>query len=171
MQRKLLALPILAILALSMIGFAYTQFSETLLITGTADTGDLTLIIIPLSPSDTDSGTDPGKGRDVGDTTIEIDPTNPQKAILTITNAYPSYEVIWHVTIKNVGTIPAILQKIKVTAPDCIEATASNGLGTQLNPESQEAVSGWIHVTQSADEDTTYTVTVEFVYVQWNQYQ
>lgn len=178
MQKKFMILPIFLVLALAMTGVAYGHWSKVITVSGTVESGTLNLIIVAGSPSDGDTGIDPGYDKDIADTTIVIDPDDNQKAIITITNAYPSYSVIWHLTIRNVGTIPAKLQAIIVTAPDCIDATAWDGLGVQLDPESwggeptyyQEDVSGEIHVLQNAEQDTPYTFTVEFVYVNWNEY-
>lgn len=171
---KVLALPMVLILGLLMSGLAYAHWEKIITITGSVATGNLDLIIVPESPSDSDSGIDPGYTKDVADTTIVIDPEDPERAIITITNAYPSYEVWWHVTIRNVGTIPAKLKEIRVTAPECITVEAWDGIGRQLDPDSWgnnylEDVSGNVHVEQCAEPGTTYTITVEFVYWNWNE--
>lgn len=166
------------ILGLLMSGLAYAHWAKIITITGSVATGSFDLIIVPGSPSDTDSGIDPEHDKDVADTTIIIDPENSERAIITITNAYPSYEVYWHVTIRNVGTIPAKLKDIIVTAPECITVGAWNGIGeTQIDPYAwggpeskyQRNFSGRIHVEQCAEQGEPYIITVEFVFWNWNE--
>jgi len=162
-------------LCLSITGAAFAHWEKVVTIDGTVTTGNLDLVIV--SAADDDAGIDPGYTKNVADTTIVIDPDDSQKAIITITNGYPSYEVYWHVTVKNVGTIPAALQAINTTAPECINVTAWDGLREQIDPESwggapdqyQKNYSGRIHVEQCAEQNTTYVFTVEFVFWNWNE--
>ncbi|HUV52663.1 MAG TPA: hypothetical protein VMW64_06275 [Dehalococcoidia bacterium] len=159
-------------LCLSITGAAFAHWEKVVTIDGTVTTGNLNLVII--SAADDDAGIDPGYTKDVADTTIVIDPEDPQRAIVTITNAYPSYEVYWHVTVRNVGTIPAALQGIIVTAPECITVEAWDSIGEQIDPYSwgsnyQRDNSGRIHVEQCAEQGATYVFTVEFVYWNWNE--
>jgi len=153
---KITVLFIASIIALAGIGTAYAHWEQTIYIDGTVETGDMEVIIVPGSPSDTDNGIDPNYDKDVADTIIVIDPNNPHRAILTITNAYPCYEVYWHMTLRNIGTIPVKLQSIVVDNPGdpCITVEAWDGIGRQLDPISwggspsnyQEDVSGRVHV-------------------------
>ncbi len=176
---KVLAIPMILIFGLLISGLAYAHWEKIITITGSVATGDFDLIIVEGSPSDSDSGIDPGYTKDIADTTIIIDPNDPGRAIITITNAYPSYEVFWHVTIRNVGTIPAKLKEIRVVDPTpCITVEAWDGLGRQIDPESwggplgdyQEDVSGRIHVEQCAEPGgVPYTVTIEFEFWNWNE--
>jgi len=178
-SKKLMAIPVLILLALVLTGYAYAHWEKIITISGSVDTGTLNLVIV--SVSDTDNGIDgeavyppdPTKDKDVADTTIRIDPYDQQKAIVTITNAYPSYEVWIHITIRNVGTIPAKLKEIKVTAPDCITVEAWDHIGEQLEPYPtqpfQSDYSGRIHVEQCAEQGATYTFTIEFIFWNWNE--
>ena len=162
-------------LCLSITGAGFAHWEKVVTISGTVTTDTLDLVIINVV--DTDNGIDPGYTKDVADTTIVIDPADHQRAIITITNGYPSYEVYWHITVRNVGTTPAALQAINTTAPACINVTAWDGIGEQLDPVSwggasdkyQKDYSGRIHVEQCAQQNTTYVFTVELVFWNWNE--
>jgi len=169
--RKLFAIFAVLMLALGIAGFAYAHWEKIITINATINTGDVDLIIV--SASDDDDGIDPGKNKDVADTTITIDPNDPEKAIVTITNAYPSYYVYIHVTIRNVGSVPVKLKEIRTTAPDCITVEAWNHITEQLEPYPDEPYqsdySARIHVEQCAEQGATYTFTIEFVFWNWNE--
>jgi hypothetical protein len=171
--KKLFATFAILIIALSIAGFAYAHWEKIITISGTVDTGKLDLRIIDVSDSDDPTKPDPGKDKNVADTEIIIDPQDPERAIVTITNAYPSYYVYIHVTIRNVGTIPAKLKEIKITAPECIEVGAWDHIGEQLEPyptkQYQSDYSGYIHVKQCAEQGATYTFTIEFIFWNWNE--
>jgi len=171
--KKLFATFAILIIALSIMGFAYAHWQKIVTVDGTINTGKLDLIIISASDDDDPTKPDPGKDKNVADTEIIIDPKDPERAIVTITNAYPSYYVYIHVTIRNVGTIPAKLKEIKTTAPECIEVGAWDHISEQLEPypkeQYQSDYSGYIHVKQCAEKGATYTFTIEFVFWNWNE--
>jgi hypothetical protein len=171
--KKLFATFAMLMLALGIAGFAYAHWEKIITINGTVDTGKLNLEIIDVSDSDDPTKPDPGKDKNVADTEIIIDPQDPQRAIVTITNAYPSYYVYIHVTIRNVGSIPAKLKEIKVNAPECIEVEGWDHIGEQLEPypkqQYQSDYSGYIHVKQCAEQGATYTFTIEFIFWNWNE--
>ena len=172
-SKKLTILPIILIMALVVIGFAYAHWQKIITINGNINTGTFDLIV--MSASDDDDGIDPGKNKDVADTTVTIDPNDPEKVIVTITNAYPSYEVYVHVTIRNIGTVPVKLKEIRTTAPDCIEVSAWNHITEQLEPYPDEPYQSdyslSVHVEQCAEQDATYEFTVEFEFWNWNEVQ
>jgi len=169
--KKLFATFAILIIALSVAGFAYAHWQKVITIDGTINTGKVDLIIT--SAADDDTGIDPGKDKDVADTVITIDPKDPEKAIVTITNAYPSYNVTVHLTIRNVGTIPVKLKEIRTTAPACITVKGWDHIGEQLEPYPTEPnesdYSARIHVEQCAEKGATYTFTIEFVFWNWNE--
>ena len=167
-SRKLMVIPMLLIFTLAITGVTYAHWDKIVTISGTIETGNLDLIIV--SAADDDTGIDPGKDKDVADTVITIDPNDPEKAIITITNAYPSYYVYWHITIENVGTIPAKLKAIIIENPyECLEVNAWDGLGEQLDPGDKGDYSGYVHVKQCAEQGATYTFTVKFEFWNWNE--
>ncbi|RLG58813.1 hypothetical protein DRN87_06320 [Candidatus Geothermarchaeota archaeon] len=169
-SRYAFILPFL-IIALIFSGFAYSHWEKIVTISGTVDTGTVDLIAI--SASDDDDGIDPGKDKDIADTTVTIDPCDPEKVTITITNAYPSYYVYVHVTIRNVGTVPVKLKQINIDSPDCITVNAWDHEGEQLEPypdtQYQSDYSIYIHVEQCAEQGATYQITIEFVFWNWNE--
>jgi len=172
-KKKLILIPVILMFALAVTGFTYAHWEKIVTINGAVNTGKLDLVIIDASDSDDPLKPDPGKDKNVADTEIIVDPEDPQRAIVTITNAYPSYYVYIHVTIRNVGSIPAKLKEIKINAPECIEVGAWDHIGEQLEPYPKEPYqsdySGYIHVKQCAEQGATYTFTIEFVFWNWNE--
>ncbi|MGB9778607.1 MAG: hypothetical protein ACPLW8_04300 [Candidatus Bathyarchaeales archaeon] len=173
--KKLFATFAILIIALGIVGFTYAHWSKIVTVDGTVNTGKLNLIIV--SAADDDNGIDPDYDKNVADTVITRDQNDPQIAHITITNAYPSYHVYWHVTIRNVGTIPAKLYAFEIEKPDCLTVQAWDGLGEQIDPYSwggtpdkyQKDYSGYVHVLQCAEQGATYTFTVKFVFWNWNE--
>jgi len=170
--KKLFAILAIMMIALGIAGFAYAHWEKIVTVDGTVNTGKLNLIIVSAAADDT--GIDPGYDKDVAKTVITIDPQDPQIAHITITNAYPSYHVYWHITIQNVGTIPAKLKEIVIDNPNpCLEVKAWDHIYEQLDPYPTEPYqsdySGSIHVLQCAEKGATYTFTVKFVFWNWNE--
>ena len=174
--KKLFAILAIMMIALGIAGFAYAHWEKIVTVDGTVTTGKLNLKIISAAADDT--GIDPDYDKDVAKTVITIDPQDPQIAHITITNAYPSYHVYWHVTVRNVGTIPAKLYAIEIVNPNtCLTVQAWDGLGEQIDPYSwdrepryyQKDYSGYVHVEQCAEKGATYTFTVKFVFWNWNE--
>ncbi|MCK4723675.1 MAG: hypothetical protein KAT75_10240 [Dehalococcoidia bacterium] len=170
MVRKFVKIGLLfLVLALTLagIGVGYAMWDKTLYIDGTVSTGEVNMEIISVAPDDL--GIDPGHDKDVGNTTAVIDP-GAQSITVTINNGYPCYTVFVHFTVHNNGTIPVKLQAINVTAPPEITVDGWNGIGEQIDPCEKRDNTISVHVEQIADELATYTFTVEFYYVQWNEY-
>ena len=179
-KKKFMLLSTSLILALMLVGFAYAHWSKTITINGSVDTGIVDLII--LRAQDSDDGIDPGYNKDVADTTVQIDPQDPERLIVTITKAYPSYHVYIDVTVKNIGTVPVKLKSLNTTAPPCIYVEAGDGIGEQIDPYSwwdgvtqpppwRKDYTIYIHVLQCAMVNTTYTFTIELEYWNWNEVQ
>jgi len=159
-------------LCLAITGAGFAMWDKTLYIDGTVNTGEVNMEILSVSSDDPPGFIDPGKDKDVGCTTAQIDPNDNQRVIVTITNGYPCYEVRVHFTAHNNGTVPVKLQDIIVTSPPGGEltVTGSDGIGEQIDPCVDRDNTIYIHVEQCAVELTQYTFTVEFYYVQWNEY-
>jgi hypothetical protein len=157
------------LIALMVAGIAFAMWDKTIYLNGTVETGEVDLECV--SVADDDNGIDPGKDKDVGDTTALIDPTDPQIIHVLITNGYPSYHVYVHCTILNTGTIPVKLQDIIHTSvPPELTVEASDSIGEQVDPGERRDYTLYIHVEQNAAELATYYFTVELWFVQWNEY-
>jgi hypothetical protein len=163
-NKKLITIPLLLVFALAAIGFAYAQWSKTLYINGTANTGELDWEFIGASCLDTsgndyhcrDGFTGPPPfywmgDKNVGSTGVTI--TDPHTATVTLTNVYPSYFTSVDVDAQNTGTIPLIIDRVvidgnvlrKSPTPvikldlsgdgiNDVEIKWTDGFGTQLNP-------------------------------------
>jgi hypothetical protein len=132
MNKKLAALPILAIISLSIVGLVYAHWEDIVYINGTIEMGTCTIAFsrhpadpIPLVDEywwDGDLTHDPimgePKGKDVGFTEAwydeyVIDEKGPcddnwgwRQLMITVQNAYPGYYPHIIFTIHNIGTIP-----------------------------------------------------------------
>lgn len=183
---KMAMLFIVAILMMSMVGAAYAMWSKTLIIDGTLNTGELDAIFTDFFGNDPPGQIDPGYTKDVGSSMCWIDDTDPQKAYITITNGYPSYRVSFSADITNTGTIPWKMTAVKVDGQTLtsgvwksldldgdgdndIEFLYINGEGKQIDQGFTVEFSLKIHVLQGAEQDFTYTFTVEAIVVQWNE--
>ncbi|RLG59573.1 hypothetical protein DRN86_04050 [Candidatus Geothermarchaeota archaeon] len=150
-----------------MMGTAFALWSKTLTIQGTVDTGVVDVEVISVSSDDPPGAIDPGKDKDVGCTYVSL--IDSQTINVTIVNAYPCYYVYVHFSVHNNGTIPVILQDIIVTAPPEITVNAWDSIGEQIDPCENADNSMYIHLEQDATQNATYTFTVQFHYVQWNE--
>lgn len=175
--KKLFITFAILMLVLGIAGFAYAHWEKIVTIDGTVNTGNFDVVIVHVGDDDERGEPDPGKDKDVADTTVRIDQIDPERAIVTITNAYPCYEAHVDVTVRNVGSIPAKLKGFITDAPMCIEVEVWDGIGEQIDPYSwggppdkyQKDYTIRIHVLQCAEQGTTYTFTVKLIFRNWNE--
>lgn len=168
-MRKIISLFTVLMIALMLVGVSYAMWDKTLYIDGTVETGELDLVCVSVADDDVDI--DPGKDKDVADTTGWVDLGDPQIVHILIENGYPCYHVYVHVTVVNTGTIPVKLQAIKhIDVPLDLTVGASNSIGEQVDPGERRNYTVYIHIEQSAAELATYYFTVELWFVQWNEY-
>jgi hypothetical protein len=131
--------------------------------------------------------------KDVGKSTVVID-TDPQVLLVTLDDVYPSYwTTIWF-DIKNNGSVPVMINELKITPDNFTLASAADAddgeiwidwselyVGLQLDPYEwdNELYQGnlEIHIEQCALENDDpaypeggYTFSAEIVLVQWNEY-
>ena len=185
---KLLALPAVVILGLLMSGLAFAHWSEILWIEGSVATGELDVELINVSSSDPPGSNDEGVDKDVGCTTVDMIDNDGDgdfdTALITITNAYPCYEVYVHFTVHNNGTIPAHFKGFGPQPPfaynpvtyrweaslfdGAITIHGWDGYGEQIHPCQNFDYTIWIHIEQAAEENTTYQFTIEVWFDQWN---
>ena len=109
MRTKLVEIFTLLMVALMVAGFAYAQWTETLVLEGTVKTGELELEW-SCECWDNDDGLN-----DIGE--VECSP-NGDTLTITVTNAYPCYEVSGKIDIENVGSVPAVLVNYRVDLPN-----------------------------------------------------
>lgn len=100
MKQKTLTLLTCIMIAMSISGFTYAHWSDTIHINGTVNTGELRIEFTKVNG-----------GGDGGTVTI----IDPKKVEWTITNAYPGWSGCIHCTMTNLGTIPLKFKEAKLT--------------------------------------------------------
>ena len=179
----------LLIIALSVAGFAYAHWSDTVKIEGTVKMGELIVGILNNSVvvSETTNGVPeedfvPPKPwvanatvtlKDF-ETSVHHVPTETvaKTMIVNITNAYPQYDVEIKFKLKNAGTIPANVTSVTITE---IPATAANFTFTpdllhkQIDPCTYIEATLTIVFLQGAEECHTYTFKITIEAMQWNK--
>jgi len=171
MNKKFAAIPILLIFALTITGFAYAHWAKTLFVSGTVETGTLECkLVSPLLMGDNEID------KDVGGYSGYIS-ADGKSIIITITNAYPGYEVYATFKVKNTGSVPAIITDVIIDEdattlpPDDIpdlEVSLVNLLGMQLEPGATTCAEVDILIEQPAAEMETYQVSVTIVAQNWS---
>ena len=119
-------------------------------------------IFTACSCNDPTGTVDPGKDKDVGCCTCEIDSADPTNARVTIGNAYPGYECQITFKIRNTDSQAVKITTVNVTAPPAIDISVDPILvGKTLQPG--EETEGFINVylNDSATEDTSYNFSLE----------
>mgnify|MGYP005858980515 CR=1 FL=1 len=162
-------LTIAVVLALALMGIAYAWWDETLTINGTVQTGEVDVAF--QNASDDDEGTDPGYDKDVADCEVEV-AEDGNSMTITIRNGYPSYTCTVSYEFFNAGTIPVKLYSITETIPDELTVDQTGpGVGYQLDAGHSVTATLAIHVDQEAEENTDYSLSKSFEWVQWNEYE
>lgn len=136
------------------------------------------------------------EGKNVGNTWCEI-ARDGKSVTFYLNNTYPCYLAMCSVYFQNIGTIPLHIECVEFldaqdnliynfTYPtydmpplnlslddDCmpdIEVWLLENLGEQVHPgQVSNEYSFWIHVLQTASEDSCYTFKMKFTAVQWNE--
>jgi predicted ribosomally synthesized peptide with SipW-like signal peptide len=197
-MKKLGFIALAVVLALGVLGVGFALWSQQLTITGTVETGtllvgirdtgtndpppDLTTppgVVKPIDPPN-DGTIDEGYDKNVG----AIESINGKYKFTKdnvdyyhditykITNAYPCYTGTGSFAVANGGTIPVKVKTIKVTGGNIDEITfkfAGVVEGQQIEPCTVVRGTVSFHVEQVALENTTYTITVEMDFWQWNE--
>ena len=194
MKEKTLALLTCIIIALTVLGFTYAQWNDTITISSTMQFGqwnDESLnmgFVDPLNCSDNENT------KDVGEcvcsyTDYKVDSETPMggynTTIIIINNGYPGYEVKCNFTLKNIGNLPLHINKTVISDPTnaltwnatlsaLVDADGKPILNISIIPEdlvcnklsSGETLEAEIdiHITQNAKQCHTYYLQVEIAY-------
>jgi len=189
------ALALCLLLTLATIGVVWGLWSKTLSIEGTVQTGRLharwdgaicsEFFDWPWPPE----GNGEVLGKDVGHTTVSIDPNDNNVLNLVIDNGYPSYAIDCEVEYINDGTIPWIIRGFDIMAvspnlTNCVLTGTTNnktltcdqltvvfvdGVGSQIDPGDRVASSLRVHIEQPAAQGTEYLFKVRICVAQWNE--
>ncbi len=148
---------ILALLmALGFMGGGVSYWSDTLLISGTVNTGNITHNL-----SATDNYTSPPGGS----VTCEVD---SHALKVTVTDADTAYAYYGDFTLKNTGDIPLKMLVDESTVPKGVVAQIINVVGDgTVDPEETEDGKVHIYLKNSSQKRETFTVITNAV--MWNQ--
>jgi len=166
MKGKLAAIFATVIIALIVVGFAYGAWSETLTIEGNVSTGELNVGIrsdnINCTCSDEMTCSWEGFDEDA-DGYYEMIKVN-------VSNGYPEGKCIVKFDVHNLGTIPAKIKGIGITGDTVQVASTLTGLsvGDIIDVGGSKSCTLTLTVTSSANEVSTYSVTVTIDAVQFN---
>lgn len=125
MNKKLIALPILAIIGLSIVGIVWAHWTDEIYINGKIKMANMTLAFTTQEPPIVYEEPEP-KGKDVGNTsayyTGRFQDTHTGKwgyeeLIINVTNAYPCYGVGVVFVVENIGLLPIHVYDLEITDP------------------------------------------------------
>jgi len=184
-MRKLRFLSLLLLAALLVAGVSYAAWSESIVVNGTVNTGEVDWYIngvlaqLDNSPDwtcDENFENIHQLDKDVGSTTVELVDTDGDgdndTAVVTVNNAYPGYYNYLSFMVKNNGTIPLKVEDMIVTNPnpEALKLDWADDSGATLMPGRSRSLTVWFLVREGAEENSTYTFTMEAPAVQWNMY-
>lgn len=184
-MKKLRFLSMFLLAALLAAGASYAAWSESIVVNGTVNTGEVdwyindVLMQLDNSPDYTCDENFENKyplDKDVGSTETELVDSDgdgdKDKAVVTVNNAYPGYYNCITFEVKNNGTIPLKMEDLAVTNPnpEVLKLAWSNHSGVTLMPGETDWLIVKFLVREGAEENGTYTFTVEAPAVQWNMY-
>ncbi|BAN90977.1 hypothetical protein [Aeropyrum camini] len=183
------AVLMLALLAAAGLGGVFALWDELLTIDVTVETGELdaALSVEGMGDNEEDIATSMGEPdptvKDVSSISCVL--SEDGKSIdVTITNAYPSITYWCELNLENTGTIPLKVQSIEFTTDEISPVAEEFGfyddldlnppdtfvVGTQLEPGDVGYDFLVIHLSNDADENSTYNATIEIQVVQWNEF-
>lgn len=121
-MRKMAVISIIAVLTLTLVGFGFAKWSDTVTISSNVETGNLETTIAPGSPAVNDPGADPQYGpghneenKDVASITCEQGEGENADHSLTVTieNGYPYYKPGFAFVVTSTGTVPVKIEDIQ----------------------------------------------------------
>ena len=192
MKEKTLTILALIFVALSISGFTYAQWNDTIVVKNTMTFGywsDPNMgFVEPLNCLDNEDTKDVGEC-DCSYTDYKVDSETGWDAynttIIIINNGYPGYEIYCNFTLKNIGNLPLHINKTVISDPTnaltwnatlsaLVDADGKPILNISIIPEDlvcNKLSSGEmleaeinIHITQNAKQCHTYYLQVEIAY-------
>jgi len=158
---------------LLVLGITYAQWTETLTIETTMETGELDVQWSVGTGYDSES-----EGYDYSSISGTLEDTDGDgdydKIVVTISNAYPCIDYYLPISIENIGTIPAEVASIDIdrgnlTAGTTVEIIDGNlTVGIEFEPNEKLVGVLHVHLGYDAAEKVTYTFTITVTIKQWN---
>jgi len=163
---------------LGALAVGYGLWSKVLTIEGSVTTGDFNADWDTASTNDSGTTLDPcTPGLNPNDCATfppknvgrcEVTGAGSQNLVVTITNAYPSYECTVTAAVTNTGTIPFNVLVGTSSSDDELDVVCTGTPG-QVDPGQELEGTCWLHVTQDAKERSTYTAQASLCVAQWNE--
>lgn len=196
-DKRMLAIPVIAIIMLSVTGLAYAHWTDIIRIDGIVKTGTLNIGFDHAFCIDKEWFL--GLPKDVADcscwltdkvTDVHTNKTGYKKLWINITNAYPSYWCNTTFVIRNLGTVPGVFKNFTLisTPPLAFVATSATTwegidtvlnktvfnmefidlMGLQLDPCNKTKAELDIHFKQTAPECHSYEFHIEIGINSWD---
>jgi hypothetical protein len=190
------ALVIVMLVALIAVGVSYGLWYKVLTIEGTVETGRVHARWVGLPDTFCNEfwgwpdfgGWGEFEGKDVGETSIVVDPNDPNLLHFDITSGYPSYAVECKLTYFIDGTIPVYVRGFRILpgagltnctitgtpnnktlACDQLTVRFVDGVGSQLHPGDFASSNMQVHVEQPAAMNADYAFGLQICLAQWNE--
>ena len=154
MKTKIFALLILAIIALSIIGYSYACYNGGIHIDCYQPNCDLKFICVTTSDNEVI--------KDVGKVCAKIT-CDGYTINAYVTNSYPCYEAYINYTIKNKGTCPIHFDSVTIINPnpEALDITTTNHTCTWLSPCETVQGTTTVHILQPAQQNSEYTFQIK----------
>jgi predicted ribosomally synthesized peptide with SipW-like signal peptide len=179
------------VIMLALLGVGYALWSDTLVIEGQVQTGEVDMAFSPCGTNDSGTANDPGYDKHVASCecarstgSIE-DPSDDgyDQLNITITKGYPSYSCNVTYDMTNIGTVPVHLYSVLAEyEPEELDVEqvcevwdevlldyVPVDIGYQLHPNESVDCSIDLHVRQEAAENDTLTLHKEYWWGQYNE--
>jgi len=171
MKTKMTAIFAALMIALMLAGVSYAMWEKTITITGTVNTGKVDVQFCNVAVYSDEA-------KEVSSWSAVV--TDPEHITVTIDNAYPCIWYTIDADINNVGTIPVIIQSIKVTGlPGYAEYTLTGAdMGTEIEQPGSLIGPDFVHFDINihllndpmTPMKSGFTFTVSIWCVQYNEY-
>ena len=121
MKEKILTILTLIFIAMSISGFTYAQWNDIIIVSNTMQIGNLNMgFVQPLTCTDNEATKNVGEcDCQYADLDIDVDTgkASYKTLIITMTNAYPSYEIYCNFTIENTGLLKLHIKDLIISDP------------------------------------------------------
>ena len=103
---------------------------------------------------------------------VRPDPDDDQILLVDITDLYPCITVHIYYMIRNDGSVPWVVNDYQpvIDFPGTVTLTPIDLIGTQVDPGQCIRADLEVHLTNAAEEDSTYSFSIPIRVVQWNEY-
>jgi len=175
MKSRMVGAFAVVMIALMVAGLAYATWTETLYISGTVETGDLDAHMVAGDSWDSEPGL-----KDYSDIYCYVEETDPYTLIVVVENAYPCIDYYQEFGIENTGTIPLNITSISAPTGN-FTGVGTVEVGTfvddewtpvelpiQVEPGDTALLTLHVHLTNNANELSTYVFEITVTVAQWN---